>query len=108
MTLSYTSVGGVVRANLAGELGHKEAIEMMERLAELIELRMPRRMVLDFSKLEFMDSSGIAVVLQTFRSCANAGGRLTVEGVPPQAMRVLKAARVDRIVQLLPLENEPR
>lgn len=106
MTLSYTSVGGALRANLSGELGHREAIEMMERLAELIDLRLPRRMVLDFSDLDFMDSSGIAVVLQTARHCANVGGRLTVEGVPPQAMRVLKAARVDRMVQISPLENE--
>lgn len=108
MTLSYTSAGGAVRASLSGELGHREAIEMMERLAELIDLRMPRRMVLDLSKVEFMDSSGIAVVLQSARRCADAGGKLTVEGVPAQAMRVLRAARVDRIVQLLPLEVEPR
>ncbi|MEA5040150.1 MAG: STAS domain-containing protein [Clostridiaceae bacterium] len=108
MTLSYTSAGGAVRASLTGELGHREAIEMMERLAELIDLRVPRRMVLDLSGLEFMDSSGIAVVVQTARRCANAGGRLSVEGVPPQAMRVFRTARVDRIVQMSPLEDEPR
>lgn len=100
MTLSYTCLTGSVRACLSGELGHHEAIRMMERLSELVEVQMPRRMVLDLSGIEFMDSSGIAVVVQTARRCAACGGRMSVEGVPPQAMKVFRAARIDRLVRM--------
>ena len=100
MTLSYTCLGGSVRASVAGELGHREALEAMERLTELIDVRVPRRMVLDLSGVEFMDSSGIAVVVQSARRCAAGGGRFSVEGVPPQAMKVFRAARIDRVVPM--------
>lgn len=98
--LTYTCVGGTVCAHLSGDLGHREAIEAMSRLSDLIDLQTPRRMVLDLSAVEFMDSSGIAVALQTARRCAAMGGRFSIEGVPPQAMKVFRAARVDRLVPM--------
>ena len=53
---------------------------------------------LDLGGVSFMDSSGIAVVLRTWRRMSQLGGVMTVRNVPPQAAKVLKAAGIDKLI----------
>ena len=100
MNVQYENREGCLRVFLSGELGHHEAISLMARLSALVEDHLPARMVLDLSGLEFMDSSGIAVVVQTARKCQSCGGALTVAGTPPQAQKVLTCAGIHRLVDI--------
>ena len=70
------------------------------RLGRLAEAWLPGEMVLDLGGLEFMDSSGIAVVVQTARKCAACGSRFALCRVPAQAKKVLCAAGIDRLVRI--------
>ena len=54
---------------------------------------------LDFSGLEFMDSSGIAVLLRAHRQMCRLEGELRVVNVPPQAKRVFQAAGLSRVIR---------
>ena len=83
-----------------GDLDHHGAKKAMTTIESRIDLSLPRECVLDMRYVTFMDSSGIAVILKTLRLVSEAGGRLTVENVPPQAMRVIDAAGIDRIVKI--------
>lgn len=98
MQIDYRETDGILRVQIAGELGHHEAIRLMRDLADLARQLVPRQMVLDLLPLDFMDSSGIAVVLQTARECRKLGCALSVCGVGKQAMRVLRAAGVPKMV----------
>lgn len=89
-----------------GELDHHGAKKAMTAIESRIDISLPRECVLDFSHVTFMDSSGIAVILKTMRLVKEAGGRLTVENVPPQAMRVIDAAGIERIVPISALSKE--
>ena len=83
-----------------GELDHHGAKKAMTTIESRIDLSLPQHCVLDRRYVTFMDSSGIAVILKTMRLVNEAGGRLVVENVPPQAMRVIDAAGIDRLVQI--------
>jgi len=85
---------------LEGEIDHHEAIRLMERLRGLVEDHLPGRMALDLAELTFMDSSGIAVVIQTARALARCGGTLSVINTPPQAKKVLTCAGIHRMVDI--------
>ena len=100
MTIQYQQQDGELQVFLSGELGHHEAIQLMGRLGTLLEQHLPARTVLDLAGLEFMDSSGIAVVVQTARKCAAYGGRLAVSNTPPQAKKVLLTAGIHRLVDI--------
>ena len=50
--------------NLKGELDHHGAHEIAGQLERSIESALPLRLVLDWSGVTFMDSSGIAVVMR--------------------------------------------
>lgn len=100
MNVRYTYSEGCLRVFLTGELGHHEAIALMGRLSALVDDHLPARTELDLEGLEFMDSSGIAVVVQTARKCQNCGGTLAVTGTPPQAKKVLTCAGIHRLVDI--------
>jgi len=84
--------------HISGEIDHHSARELMGEIEKKIETSMPRDCVLDMEGVSFMDSSGIAVILKAYRRMNELDGRLWVENVQPQPMRVLDASGIDRLV----------
>ena len=58
---------------------------------------------MDFQDLSFMDSSGIAVVLNTHKRLQEIGGRAWVVNVPQQPMKVLLTSGIYRVVEIAEL-----
>ena len=87
---------------LEGELGHHEALSALRGLEDAISQQSPSRMELDFSGVSFMDSSGIALVVQSARQMRVIG----VRGVSRQAMRVFDAAGIPKIVRFVGKEEK--
>jgi stage II sporulation protein AA (anti-sigma F factor antagonist) len=85
---------------LNGELDHHGAREIMQDIEERIDEYLPHDCVLDMSGISFMDSSGIAVILKTYRRMNELGGRAFIKGVPPQPMRVLDASGIERMIDI--------
>ena len=91
---------------LCGEIDHHGARYIRAQIDNQILKTMPKLVVMDFSHVTFMDSSGIAVILKTMRLVKEVGGVLVVENVPKQAMRVIDAAGIDRIISITALAKE--
>lgn len=85
---------------LSGELDHHAAKDVMRRMELAVERGLPRQMVLDFSKVSFMDSSGLAVVLRAQKQMQGIGGSAVIRNVPPQAKKVLEAANIRRWIRI--------
>lgn len=94
--------GSVMGISLVGELDHHAAKKAMSEIDKLFDLFLPVDMELDLSGLTFMDSSGIALILNAYRRSGELGGRLRVCGVPAQAARVIEAAGINRLVEIVP------
>ena len=84
---------------IAGEIDHHSAKEFIHAIEAKIETYNPGVCVLDFTDVSFMDSSGIAVVINTMRTVARRNGRLIVSGLQSQPMKVFKASGIDKIVE---------
>lgn len=100
MEMTYTAKNRELTIHMIGELDHHAARGAMVRLEEWIEQNLPRKLILDFGALSFMDSSGIAVVIRAKRRMETLGGNLTVINIPRQAARVLETAGLDRYLDL--------
>ncbi len=102
MKLTSTQNGGRLELRLSGELDHHEARQLLDQMEERIEEALPRDCVLDLRELRFMDSSGIAVILRAYKRMNALGGRLFVENVQSQPLRVLDASGIDRMIEITP------
>ncbi len=85
---------------LSGEIDHHCAKKTMQEVGGKIDLYLPSVCILDFRDVTFMDSSGIAIVIHTVRRMRELGGKVRLENIPPQPMKVLKAAGVEKITQV--------
>ena len=83
-----------VTAMLTGEIDHHGAGRLRETRDDSVRRTCPRRLVLDFGGVEFMDSSGIGVVLGRYRLMQDMGGKLTLRNLPPHIRKVMQVAGI--------------
>ena len=98
MTVTAEEKNGRLRLKLAGELDHHAAGALMRQIEDRLDRFLPRDCVVDMGGVSFMDSSGIAVLMKTYRRMNELDGRIWVENVPAQPMRVLDASGIERLI----------
>ena len=91
---------GRLTVALTGEIDHHCAKEYIRTIAAKIEAYTPDTCVLDFQEVSFVDSSGIAVVINALRNMTQIEGRLLLTGLSPQPMRVFRASGIDKLVEI--------
>lgn len=106
MTVGSSFENGFLRIYLDGELDHHAAKKAVAFIEEKIDTHLPRETILDMKNLTFMDSSGIAIVLKTYRRMKEIGGKTSVENVRKQPGRVLDASGIERIIKVVALTKE--
>lgn len=99
MSIRWREDGQVLTAQMIGEVDHHAARRMMEEIGQQIDLVLPRELHIDMNEVTFMDSSGIALVLRSWRKMGQLGGTTVLRSVPAQSAKVLKAAGIDRLIQ---------
>ena len=100
MPLNCTITRRKLMIQISGEVDHHRAKELMQELERKVELYCPSALTLDLSGVTFMDSSGIAVVINALRSMTQIEGRLLLTGIAPQPMRVFRASGIDKLVEI--------
>ena len=97
---SYLENGRLTVA-LTGEIDHHCAKYYIQAIGAKIEAYNPQICVLDFQEVSFMDSSGIAVVINALRCMARIEGKLILTGLGKQPMKVFQASGIDKLVEIM-------
>ncbi len=91
---------GVLTARLCGELDHHGAVAVRTLIdAEAVRLS-PKSMVLDLSALDFMDSSGLGLVMGRYALMQRSGGEFSVVGANERVMKIFNLAGLERKVNI--------
>ena len=85
---------------LTGEIDHHCAKQHIQAITAKIEAYTPQRCILDFQEVTFMDSSGIAVVINALRNMTKIDGHLELTGLNQQPMRVFRTSGIDKLVDI--------
>ena len=85
---------------LSGEIDHHGARNALKEVEMAIDAALPRLLILDFSGVTFMDSSGIALILRSQQRMQLLEGSVGIRNIPAQAKRVLDAAGIGRLVSI--------
>ena len=100
MQLTSFLEAGKLTVALTGEIDHHRAKSYIQAISGKIEAYNPNVCILDFGEVTFMDSSGIAVVINALRYMARMEGKLELTGIGKQPMKVFQAAGVDKLIDI--------
>jgi len=92
--------GDVVHAVLRGELDISTAPRLEDELKR-IEASGPAILALDLSKLDFMDSTGLRLVLSADARAREAGRRFVLVRGNEMVQRVLRVTRLDERLEIV-------
>ena len=84
----------------SGEMDHHGARNALKEVEMAIDAALPQTLILDFSGVTFMDSSGIALLIRARQRMQELGGTADVCGAAAQARRVLDAAGLQRYLTI--------
>ncbi len=105
LSVKIETSGQVVTAFLEGDIDHHTAREIREKIDREIELNMPTLLILDFSSVGFMDSSGIGLVMGRYRVLSKTGAELAIIGCAPNIYKVMKLAGLERLAKITERSN---
>ena len=91
---------GSLTARLSGEIDHHSARWLRMDIDTALNDNHPEHLILDFSAVTFMDSSGIGLVMGRYQVMKNIGGRVSLQNTPVHIRKVMRLAGLDRFATI--------
>ena len=85
---------------LAGEIDLSRSPVLRQGLMELVQAR-PVRLVGDLADVPYMDSSGVATLLEALQQQRRTGGRMILCGLQPKVRSIFEIARLDMVFTIV-------
>lgn len=86
-----------LKADISGDIDHHTAREIREEIDRNIEEIQPKRLVLNFKDVGFMDSSGIGLVMGRYKLLRRFGGVVVITNPSAHIKKVMRLAGLDRL-----------
>lgn len=91
---------------LSGEIDHHGAVGIRSEIDKLISELRPDRLELDLSGIDFMDSSGIGLIMGRYAKMKAIDGELVVKRPNERIKKIFLMAGLERIVRIEEKEEE--
>lgn len=93
--------GGTLIVRLPRELDHHVAMEIREEADRYLEAGALSEIVFDFSETEFMDSSGIGMLMGRYRLIHLMGGKVLACHLRKQVYRIFQMSGLEKIIEIV-------
>lgn len=96
MAVEIKNNGEQITAVLSGDIDHHSLARIRSEIDTHLENSTPKLLILDFSGVSFMDSSGIGLILGRMRVLDGFGGNIALKNT---------SSRINKIIRLAGLES---
>ncbi len=99
LSLSTRDMADRTVVEVAGEIDVYTAPQLRERLINLVESG-ARQVVVDLGRVEFLDSTGLGVLVGALKRLRSAGGELTLVCAQERLLKIFRITGLDRVFTL--------
>jgi stage II sporulation protein AA (anti-sigma F factor antagonist) len=85
---------------MMGELDHHSAEEVRNKIDDRLDRESVNKLIMDFTNVTFMDSSGIGVVIGRFKKISLKKGTVCITNVNNSVKRVFDLSGMFKIINL--------
>jgi anti-sigma B factor antagonist len=89
---------------LEGEIDLHVSPNIAASLIMMIEKK-PRRLIVDLARVSYIDSSGLAVLIEGMQKVQQYGGKFALAGLQEHVRTVFEIARLDQVFKIFPDVN---
>lgn len=100
MLLRFEQVTDKLVVRLIGELDHHSAEEVRTRIDDMLDKEGYAKLILDFSGVTFMDSSGIGAVIGRYKKVALRNGKVCIASPKDSVKRVFELSGMFKIISV--------
>lgn len=91
---------GILILKLSGDIDHHSAKELREEIDSQIFLYRASTVMLDLSNIDFMDSSGLGLILGRYAKIKELGGVLVITDPNEGVLKILKLAGTEKMIKI--------
>ena len=92
--------GESLEIQLKGEIDHHTAARIREEIDREVYFYRAPRVIIDLSHIDFMDSSGLGLILGRYTKLKDMGSELILKEPTEEIMKILKLAGVDKLIKI--------
>ena len=93
-------VGDVLVVEFKGQLALGNSLQQAESELRKIVAEHQKKLIIDVSELDYLDSAGIGVLVMTCGRLASSGGRVCLAGAHGKVEKLLQITHLNRIATL--------
>ena len=97
--ITVTAHGNTLTIAPRGDIDHHSARTLRERIDNEMSINRPEVLILDLSGIEFMDSSGLGLLLGRYQRARDMGCRLILSGCSGRVMKILSLSGADKMFE---------
>ena len=90
----------VLTAVLSGEIDHHTAQGMREEIDFTVNQSKPKKFILSFEHVGFMDSAGIGLIIGRYKLMESLGGELVVSHLSPKMEQIVSLSGVGKLAKI--------
>lgn len=101
MKMTTDREGDIFVCRLEGEIDFNNSPELRKSFIKLIEDQ-ARKVILDLEKVTYIDSSGLATLVEMLQKLKNSSGRLKLANLQEKVKSVFEITKLEKIFEIYP------
>lgn len=105
MNINYEEKDKLLILEITEEIDHHTSEEIRRKADYEIERFMPRKVIFDFSNVQFMDSAGIGMILGRYKMMKMLGGSVEMKNVSPMLKKIFEMSGLTKICPIVSIRD---
>lgn len=101
MNVTYDNENRLLTLKVTEEIDHCMADKIRNKADFEIQKYMPKKVIMDFDDVMFMDSAGIGMILGRYKTAKMIGATLNISHIKPAIHKVLEMSGVLKIIPIV-------
>lgn len=94
-------VGKDLIVKIDGDIDHHVSSQIKEKVEREFEFSNAENIIFDFSNVNFMDSSGIGMIIGRYKMLQKTGGKIYIANVKPQLESIIEISGLRKIINFI-------
>lgn len=105
MPIRIESKNGLTVCRIEGEIDINSSPDIKKALDKLISKKEPK-LVISFSKVTYVDSSGLATLVELLKNMRTYGGRMRLADLSPKIKSLFEITKLEKLFDISSDEDE--